>query len=47
MAMRKFAPQPSQPWSPPSRFEGEGQGGGVDKQRFSEAVGVADFCTPY
>ena len=23
------------------------EGGGVDKQRFSEAVGVADFCTPY
>jgi len=34
----------SQPESPPPRLEGEGQGGGVDKERRGEDAFAEDFC---
>jgi hypothetical protein len=40
--MHKRTPQSYQASSPPPRLEGEGQGGGVDNQRSSEAAGIAD-----
>jgi len=46
MTERKSNTRTYQTWSPPPRLEGEGQGGGVDKERPSEAAKMADFRRP-